>query len=113
MLFRSYKHKGYGDKNLEINPVYSNMQTINSEYINFNIESIDQVEQLNYLNIRHMLQIMAQLLNIFSLMMQIQVFLKYLKAVKRKDSTTLRNCRMLYLTNTIMLIQKPMKLLKS
>lgn len=47
-----YKHKGYGDKNLEINPVYSNMQTINSEYINFNIESIDQVEQLNYLNIR-------------------------------------------------------------
>ena len=48
-----------------------------------------------------------------SLVVSIQVFLKFLKAVKRKDSTTLRNCRMLYSTNTIMLIQKPMKLLKS
>ncbi|MFA5540733.1 MAG: carboxypeptidase-like regulatory domain-containing protein [Bacteroidales bacterium] len=47
-----YKHKGYGDKNIKINPIYTNMQTVNSEYINFNIESIDQLKQLEYLNLR-------------------------------------------------------------
>lgn len=47
-----YKHKGYNNFNIEINPVYSNMQTINSEYSDFNIKKIDIVTLLNYLKLR-------------------------------------------------------------
>lgn len=44
-----YKHKGYDDHNLEIKPLYSNMQTINSESSEFNIKQIDFVTQMDYL----------------------------------------------------------------
>ncbi|MDY4790830.1 MAG: carboxypeptidase-like regulatory domain-containing protein [Bacteroidales bacterium] len=47
-----YKHKGYDNLNLEIKPVYSNMQTINSEYSDFNIKQIDLITQLDYLKLR-------------------------------------------------------------
>ena len=47
-----YKHKGYGDKNMKINPIYTNMQTVNSEFSDFNIKNIDRITQLNYLTIR-------------------------------------------------------------
>lgn len=47
-----YKHKGYDNRNIYLKPLRLNMQTLNKEYINFNIDPIDEVAKLNYLKLR-------------------------------------------------------------
>lgn len=47
-----YKHKGYDNLNLNIKSIYCNMQTINSEYSEFDIQQIDFVTELDYLKLR-------------------------------------------------------------
>lgn len=47
-----YKHKGYSEVDCKMSPLYSNMETTDSVYSDFDIKQIDIVTQLNYLKLR-------------------------------------------------------------